>query len=124
MSLTYTTRRTTVEVVEKEVKVPSGFAMYTKSGDRRLAKDAQKLLDTVESVTKHEDDYSKRRSWYRKAFASYFKSYRKATESNAKNMEGASDTAVRECVWCFALQVANAIDFSESRLDDLWDDYS
>jgi len=124
MPLTYTERRTVVNTVTKTLKAPTSFSMYTAAGDKPFHKAAVKLIQKVEEISTAGFDNKGARKWYVNAFKVYFKFYNRARNSNAERMSGAGDTAVRECVWIFALQVANAVDFSESRLDDLWEDYA
>jgi hypothetical protein len=47
--------------------------------------------------------------------------YSKARYSKSKVMAEAGDTAVRECVWGFAVDAGKAMDLGYNTLDELWD---
>jgi len=115
MALTYTetVRRTETETVERTLSVPSRWAMFTAQGNNRMKKKAESLVGKLEKAESYSDKV--------KAFEQYFKAYRRACRSTSKTMAEASDTAVRETVWFFALQAGQAVGVSEGTLDDLWD---
>jgi hypothetical protein len=115
MALTYTKTVHKTERIEKTLVAYKEWGMYTAAGNARLRKNAEKLL----SVLEDDDSDSKKE---RIAFRSYFKAYKRAKESNADNMSEAGDTAVRECVWDFAVKAGGAIGLDHNTLDVMWDE--
>jgi hypothetical protein len=109
--LSYT--ETTSRPVEKTVQlqIPKEWGMYTAQGNKSLTKKAEILVSKIESTTSTIERLA--------LFAKFFKSYRKM--SQFKSFRGAGDTAVRECVWDFALEVGKCVGIDYSTLDNIWD---
>ena len=59
---------------------------------------------------------------YCNAFKSFINSYRRFQDTKTGRKAGAGDTAVRECVWGFLIDVSKAINFDLDDLDRIWDE--
>jgi hypothetical protein len=94
------------------MKSPNDWGMFTTKGNNSLRRKAERLIMDMESAN---GQISKEV----KVFAKFFRSWRKM--SNTKTMGEASDTAVREMVWDFALQVARNHGIDSATLDNVWD---
>jgi len=112
MSLTYIETVQRTEKRERTLEVPKKWAMFTAQGNSRMRTKALKLVKKLEVSELYSDKV--------KAFEWYFKAYYNACLSKSKVMSEASDTAVRETVWCFALKAGQTVGVSEDTLDDLW----
>jgi hypothetical protein len=113
--LTYTETKTKsfTETVERTLRVPENWGMYTSQGNSRMKKKAESLVKKLEKAESYSDKM--------KAFEQYFKAYSKARYSKSEVMAEAGDTAVRECVWGFAVDAGKAVDLGYNTLDELWD---
>ena len=115
MTLTYM-KRVQVPIqnqcVQTEVRIPDHWGMYTPAGNKSIKKKAEKLVKEIQEVTGISDKLA--------VFKKYFKGWRSLHRT--KTMAESSDTEVRECVWCFAEQVAKAVDVDSSSLDKVWDE--
>lgn len=109
-----------MSILNKEV--PTHFGMFTKAGNRRLESLSRQLLVKLDKV--HSKNYSSNpktgsRAEEKKAYAWYFKSYRKM--SSFKSYAEAGDTAVRDSVWCFAEHcIKESGHVSRDELDGVW----
>jgi hypothetical protein len=93
------------------------FSMFTCVGGRKIRNYFMTLLRRLDK------DCS--RAAALRAFASYFKSYRRARSSNGAHGE-ASDTAVRESVWCAAMNLKpyQRYEIDDDKMDELWEEHA
>ena len=111
MALTYQDEVVTRTVVEKQVRVPEEWGMYSKAGNKRMKKLAEELVAAAEKA-----EYGLQRL---KAFSDYYAKWVKV--SNTKTYGEAGDTDVREGVWGFSVEVGKAIGIERNVLGTLWD---
>ena len=117
--LTYIKEVITRECHKEELEIPDSWGMFTSAGNRSLTKKAQTLVRKLEKII-DESDYPWGNSTKKEnAILAYFRSYRRMCDS--KQFSEASDTAVRECVWCFGEKVAKCIGMDWDALGNLWE---
>lgn len=94
--------------VDKELRIPEDWGMFTKQGNKSLEKKAELLVKKIEENKDYEE-----------SIFSFLRSFRRMHTS--KNMSEASDTEVREQVWSFLKKVCSAINISEDIADYFWE---
>jgi len=115
------TRRETEEKRTVEIKPYRRWGMFTSAGNKSLRNKAEGLLKKFEAIKASGDESRLDLNYkYGKAIQAYLKSYRRMIYS--KNFGEASDTAVREVVWCFLMEIGGAVGLSEGFIDDIWED--
>ena len=114
--LTYKEISYSQKTIEKEVKIPKNWGMFSAQGNQIMRKKAESLVKNILKVKeKNPCDIIS----YLKCFDKYFKSYQKTLSTN-KNYKEAGDTCVREMIWGFAESVGKSLGISEETLDELW----
>lgn len=102
------------ETVERTIRTPKDWGMYTPQGNQAMRKKANTLVKNVLKVKNNSNNYID----YLKCFEKYFKSYERGTRT--KTCAESGDTMVREMVWGFAENVGKSVGISYDALDDLW----
>jgi NAD(P)H-nitrite reductase large subunit len=101
----------TTQVKTIELRVPKDWGMYSIQGNKSIRLKAEKLVKTVKRTSSTIEKM--------KAFTDFFKEYRRLQKT--KTMAESGDTAVREQVWGFAVDLGKCVDLSYSTLDKLWE---
>lgn len=89
--------------------VPTDWEMFTSAGNRSLTKKAEGFIKRLAEGKP------------RRAFEMFFRGYAKMGDSASYGE--AMDTAVRECVYCFAKEFATILDWGEMEMEKLWEEY-
>jgi len=111
LSYTDTFTQSTQQTRTVEVVAPQKWGMYSSGGNKSLEKKAERLLKKVQA----NKSTVKRLA----AFAEFFRGWR--SMQNTKTMRESGDTAVREVVWGFALEVGRCVGIDNYTLDTIWD---
>ena len=109
--LTYEKQDYSFKTKTVELRIPKDWGMFTSAGNRSLRQKAEKLVEQCKTT----DSLIERLKFFR----DYFKGYRSLI--GTKTMGEAGDTAVREQVWCFAMDLGKCLRIDSKTLDDLWD---
>jgi hypothetical protein len=117
--LTYTKEIRTVEHRQEELQIPTSWAMFTSAGNRSITNKAKVL---VRKLKRLDEGYSwETRKKKLNAFAAFFRSCRRMGDT--KSYGEATDTAVRECIWCFAEKAAKCVGIDWVDLDTTWEEH-
>lgn len=100
---------------ESAVVPPKKWGMSTPQGNQVLFRKAETLVNNVAKIK----DNGGRPINYLPHFQKYFDSYESSIINNA-SCSDAKETAVKEKVWAFANEVAEAVDVSSAAIKDLW----
>jgi negative regulator of replication initiation len=92
---------------------PKKFGMFTSAGNKSIHTKAVNLLKNLENSKSYLEKVQ--------ALSKFIKSFKKLY--NTKNYKEAGDTAVREEVYCFAVDAAIAVGVSREVIKDLWETF-
>ena len=110
--------------IKDTIEVPTYWAMFTAGGNKMIEDLARQLLDDLDAVHRHEfgaDFYVEGkgpRSAEKRAYHKFFEAWR---DLDGESIREASDTAVREEVWAFAVRASSYTQYvDEGELDAVW----
>lgn len=115
LTLTETRTYSSTKTIEKRIKVPSRWGCFSSQDNNSFKKKGETLYKNILKVKNGTNDYID----YLKAFDNYFKSYIRTVNKNSGR--GLFDTAVRDSVKGFALDLAKSVNVSTDTIRDLWD---
>ena len=95
-------------------KIQKDWGLFSPQANQAFYRKAQSLAKKLDKAKANNASHLK----ILNIFMVYFKSYNRSCSSYAE----ASDTAVREEVWGFALDMAKSYGVSHDELDKLWDE--
>lgn len=120
MAISYTETVVTTTKVEKTFNVDEykTWSCFTSQANNAMYQKAKRFVAKMEKMQSEKYSHSK----YCNAFKSFINSYRRFQDTKMGREAGASDTAVRECVWGFLVDISKAINFDFYDLDRIWDE--
>jgi hypothetical protein len=96
------------------LNIQKDWGLFSPQANQAFYRKAQSLVKKLEKATASRANHLK----ILNIFMVYFKSYQRS----CKSYDEASDTAVREEVWGFALSMAKLNGVSYDELDKLWEE--